>query len=324
MLPYLALFALLYTASSCAQRKINKQPLKTYELKEGQQQAYFADACYWCTEGIWESLEGIISVESGFVGGTYPERPSYANHGDFAEGNRIVYDPKKITYAQLVDAYFDGHSHGRSPDKGPSYRAIAFYQDNDEGQILTKRYDEELERFGAFKQEIKPFEEVNWFIGPKDHQDYLKRLEGGEVVPNRPYGLHESIPRRDKALEKITAKKKKKLTDEQAYILLKKGTERPFSSPLNAEKRSGVYVSAATGDTLFHSRDKFNSGTGWPSFDDATDKVAIGQAEQGGHEVIEKSTGYHLGHLFKGEGFTPKNARYCINGGSLIFIPDEK
>ena len=74
---------------------------------------------------------------------------------------------------------------------------------------------------------------------------------------------------------------------------------------------------------LFVSSDKFNSGTGWPSFDSATDKVTLGKAEQGGYEVIEKSTGHHLGHLFLNEGFTDENKRYCINGDALEFIPDE-
>ena len=67
--------------------------MKQHEVKEGERVAYFADACYWCTEGIWEALDGVISVESGFVGGTHPSKPTYAIHGDFAEGNRIVLRP---------------------------------------------------------------------------------------------------------------------------------------------------------------------------------------------------------------------------------------
>ena len=294
-----------------------------YEIKEGEKEAFFADACYWCTEGIWESLEGVISVESGFLGGTTPAIPTYANHGNFAEGNRIIYDPSVISYNDLVDAYFDGHSFGKSPDRGQSYRAIAFYSgDKQEAELTGRLAKELLAQPKKFQQDIKDVKEANWFIGPKDHQDYISRLEAGKSVPNKRYGLGESIPRRDRALESISADKKRKLDAEEHFIMVRKGTEPRFSSPLNSEKRTGVYVSPATGDTLFVSSSKFDSGTGWPSFDSATDKVALGPIEQGGREVIEKSTGYHLGHLFLYEGFTDKNKRYCINGDALEFIAD--
>ena len=117
----------------------------------------------------------------------------------------------------------------------------------------------------------------------------------------------------------------KPLTSEQIRILVNKGTERPFSSPLYHEKRDGVYTSPATGDTLFYSSGKFNSFTGWPSFDTATDKVAVRKENDGTGrwEVIEKSTGYHLGHVFYGEGFTDKDIRYCINGDALEFKADK-
>ena len=309
----------LLVAVSCTSQATKSM---NYEIKEGQEEAFFADACYWCTEGIWESLEGVISVESGFLGGTNPSTPTYANHGNFAEGNRIVYDPNILSYSQIVDAYFDGHSFGSSPDQGPSYRAIAFYNGDDEKLILHTRWQEALHDTGGFAQTLMPYEKANWFIGPKNHQDYIARLEAGKSVPNKNYGLNESIPRRDRALKAISAKKKRKLDREAHYIMVRGGTERAFSSPLNSEKRIGNYISPATGDVLFTSSAKFNSGTGWPSFDMATDKVALGPAEQGGYEVIEKSTGYHLGHLFLNENFTDENKRYCINGDALIFVPE--
>ena len=307
----------LLVAVSCTSQATKSM---NYEIKEGQEEAFFADACYWCTEGIWESLEGVISVESGFLGGTTPAIPTYANHGNFAEGNRIIYDPSVISYNDLVDAYFDGHSYGKSPDQGASYRAIAFPRgENQLNAVVLRLFEEEGKEFD---QEIIDYEKANWFIGPKDHQDYIARLEAGKSVPNKSYGLNESIPRRDRALKAISAKKKRKLDREAHYIMVRRGTERAFSSPLNSEKRSGNYISPATGDVLFTSSAKFNSGTGWPSFDMATDKVALGPAEQGGYEVIEKSTGYHLGHLFLNENFTDENKRYCINGDALIFVPE--
>ncbi len=113
---------------------------------------------------------------------------------------------------------------------------------------------------------------------------------------------------------------KKILTDEQYYILRRSGTERPFSSPLNSEKRGGLYVCAADSTQLFVSDDKFDSGTGWPSFDAAKNL----EYEWDGRalEVRCISCGGHLGHLFKHEGFTEKNLRYCINGDALTFFPD--
>ena len=112
------------------------------------------------------------------------------------------------------------------------------------------------------------------------------------------------------------------LSQEAYRIMVRGGTERAWTSELNDEKREGVYVSAATGDTLFVSKAKFNSGTGWPSFHYGTDKVGLGPAEQGGYEVIERQGGLHLGHVFYGEGFEGGSSRYCINGAALKFIPN--
>ncbi len=114
------------------------------------------------------------------------------------------------------------------------------------------------------------------------------------------------------------------LSPDQYKVLVQSGTERAFTSPLNYEKRDGAYISPVTKDTLFLSNDKFNSGTGWPSFDQATDKVAVRKENDGTGrwEVIEKSTGLHLGHVFYNEGFTKENARYCINGLAIDFLPE--
>ena len=206
LLPFVALFGMVWFASCTAQTKIDmkKEPIVTdAQYKEqGLDVAYFADACFWCTESIWECLEGVSIVESGYLGGTYPDVPTYQVHGNFAEGNRVIYNPETITYTQLVDAYFDGHSYGQSPDRGSSYRAIAFYDGPEQEAILRARHAEETR---TFQQEIKPLSEVNWFVGEDYHQDYVSRLEAGENVPNKFYGLNESIPRRDEALRNITA-----------------------------------------------------------------------------------------------------------------------
>ncbi|MES2267158.1 MAG: peptide-methionine (R)-S-oxide reductase MsrB [Bacteroidota bacterium] len=118
---------------------------------------------------------------------------------------------------------------------------------------------------------------------------------------------------------------KQKLTANQYEIMVNRGTEPPFRNEYYNNHQKGVYVSAATGEVLFSSDDKFESGTGWPSFVKAVDpdKVEIVHDSSFGmsrDEVIEKSTGLHLGHVFD-DG--PKNRggkRYCMNSGALVFI----
>ncbi len=116
---------------------------------------------------------------------------------------------------------------------------------------------------------------------------------------------------------------RKVLTPEQYYILREEGTERPFTHPLNDNKKKGVYKSAASGVVLFHSDQKFESGTGWPSFFDVVAKENIELREDNSLfmtriEVVDKISGSHLGHVFN-DGPPPTGLRYCINGAALVF-----
>ena len=119
---------------------------------------------------------------------------------------------------------------------------------------------------------------------------------------------------------------KKFLSDFEFNILREQGTEYAFSGELNKEKRKGVYYSRATGQPLFSSEHKFDSGTGWPSFWRPIEERAIDYYMDKKFlmtriEVTDSSSGSHLGHVFN-DGPEPTGLRYCINSASLIFVPE--
>lgn len=122
----------------------------------------------------------------------------------------------------------------------------------------------------------------------------------------------------------MDTKKHNELTPEEEYILVHKGTERPFTGELLHNKAKGTYVCKRCGEPLYRSEDKFESHCGWPSFDDEIAHAVrrVPDADGRRTEIVCANCGGHLGHVFLGEQFTAKNTRHCVNSLSMKFIPE--
>lgn len=117
----------------------------------------------------------------------------------------------------------------------------------------------------------------------------------------------------------------KKLNEEEARVILNKGTEAPFSSKYNNFYEKGIYLCKQCGSKLYRSEDKFKSGCGWPSFDDEIKGAVKRLPDKDGirTEIVCANCDGHLGHVFEGEGFSAKNIRHCVNSISLEFVKGE-
>lgn len=308
-----------------------KNKIKTENRKD----IYFAGGCFWGVEEYFSRIPGVTDTISGYANGN-TEHPAYeevcSGSTGFAETVHVQYDANIVNLRTLTSLFFeiiDPVSLNRQGnDRGTQYRTGMYYTNEEDQAVLSvmrnalqKRYKEPLA--------VELTRLVNFYPAEGYHQDYLRKNPGGYChIDFR--GLDRLKVRLDgtAGIRISDSELQQRLTPEQYDITQNAATEKAFTGRYWDNHKEGIYVDVVTGEPLFTSSDKFDSGCGWPSFTKPLIKESIITRSDDSHgmqrvEVRSHEGDSHLGHVFCDGPVEAGGLRYCINSAALRFIPVE-
>lgn len=326
-------------------KSFNRQPKPA--LDSNHKELWLAGGCFWGLEAYMDKLDGVVYADVGYSNGN-TENPTYeqvcSGNTGHAETVYLQYDPTRIDLTTLVTYFFkvvDPTSLNRQGnDRGSQYRSGIYYKDPADKVVIDQAIVLE-----QAKHSTKVVTEVmslkNYTVAEEYHQKYLVKNPNGychinlaslDKDPRAKMNVAATAaPVPDKTTAKTYAKPgpeaiKQKLTAAQYRVSQQGGTEAPFVNEYWNQHEDGLYVDVVTGEPLFSSKEKYDSGTGWPSFTrpiassavvDKTDKSLFMERV----EVRSRIGESHLGHVFDDGPKDKGGLRYCMNSAALRFVP---
>jgi peptide methionine sulfoxide reductase msrA/msrB len=297
---------------------------------------YLAGGCFWGVEAYMSRINGVIDATSGYANGE-GENPTYKDviRGDrgFAETVHVKYDPKQVTLQKLLADYFRVIDptilNKQGNDQGVQYRTGIYYTHAEDVAVIQQVLSQEQEKYSKpIVTEVLPLQ--NYYLAEEYHQNYLEKNPNGYCHIDLSILDEQEIVIDPLQYSKPTDEElKQRLTKAQYAVAVNNDTEHAFTNEYWDNDEPGIYVDVATGEPLFSSLDKYDSGCGWPSFtkpiipDVVTydDDTSFGMVRT---EVRSRVGDIHLGHVFDDGPEDRGGKRYCINSASIRFVPIEQ